>query len=215
MLLPTSLCLPHLFLFDVYVRAPLYLLPTNEQVMQRMDNKLQYTGNPRHDPRNKNNHRLLSLPPAGPLPDGIATLHAATSLLGPTRIPGDGAASTANSGGTTGVMQDWANRTKAPPAGDHGYLVASPDVVEFTSYAVGGKFEASVRLMNATAVTRSLAVLPLSTQFFSIAKVAYPSDSTGSLAPGMAVTITVCFEPDSLADYEDFLTVSCCFCSQE
>ena len=185
----------------------------NHQVMQRMANKLQYTGNPRHDPRNKNNHRLLSLPPAGPLPDGIATLHAATGLLGPTTIPGgggDGASGNRNdnANGTTGVMQEWASRTKAAPPGDHGYLVASPDVVEFTSYAVGGKFEASVRLTNATAVTRSLAVLPLTTQFFSIAKVAYPSESTGSLAPGMAVTVTVCFEPDSLADYEDFLTVS-------
>jgi hypothetical protein len=173
------------------------------KVMFRMEKKLQFTGNPRHDPRNKNHHRLLTLAPAGPAPDGVATLRAATGLLGPTGIPGDGNPL----GGTAGVLQQWGRRTKAPPPGDHGFLVASPDVVEFTAYAVAGRYEAAVRVANVTAVARSLAILPLATQFFSVASVVYPSAWAGSLAPGMAVTITVRFEPDSLADYEDFLTV--------
>jgi hypothetical protein len=68
-------------------------------------------------------------------------------------------------------------------------------------------YESSVLIRNMTAVTRTLTVLPLSSQFFCVAAVAYPSKDQGTLAPGMAVKVTVRFEPDSLADYEDHLTI--------
>ena len=57
-----------------------------------------------------------------------------------------------------------------------------------------------------TAVARN-GVLPLATQFFSLAAIEYPSAVDGTLAPGMAVKATVRFEPDSLANYEDHLSV--------
>jgi len=188
------------------------------KVLQRMDKKLKFRGNPRFDPANLNHHRLLTLPPQGPaIPEdpeaeakgnggggggghGATQQFAATTtgLLGPTDLPPDG---------TAGVLAAWAGRSKRAPPGDHGYFVVAPDVVEFTSYDVAGEYESSVHIRNVTAVARSLQILPLTSQFFSVSDVAYPNKDVGSLAPGMSVRVTVKFEPDSLADYDDFLTV--------
>ena len=93
------------------------------------------------------------------------------------------------------------------PAGDHNYMVAQPNVVEFLEYEVDGIYECPLYIRNATAVSRGITILPSTSQFFSFSKIEYPGKDRGILAPGMAVKITVRFQPDSLANYED--TVAC------
>ena len=93
------------------------------------------------------------------------------------------------------------------PAGDHNYLVAQPDVVEFLDYAVDEEYESFLFIRNATAVSRSITILPPATPFFSFTHIEFPSKTKSQLAPGMAAKVTVRFKPDSLADYEDYCTV--------
>lgn len=96
---------------------------------------------------------------------------------------------------------------QAGPDGDHGFFVAAPAVVEFTDYEVDEVYETTLLLRNVTAVTRTLQILPLATQFFCISSMEYPNENSGALAPGMAIAVKIQFQPDSLADYEDQLTV--------
>ena len=93
------------------------------------------------------------------------------------------------------------------PDGDHNYMVAQPNVVEFLDYVVDGVYEKFLYIRNATAVSRSITILPPGTQFFSFPIIEFPSKTKSQLAPGMAAKITVRFQPDSLANYEDFCTV--------
>mmetsp|Transcript_28938 Transcript_28938/g.67308 ORF Transcript_28938/g.67308 Transcript_28938/m.67308 type:complete len:2187 (+) Transcript_28938:98-6658(+) len=165
----------------------------DRKVQERMDQKLMYTRNPRYDPGNKNNHRLLTLPV-----QGTDVEQDITGLLCPTGAP---------EGGTGAVIDAWAARTKAGPEGDHGFFVAAPAVVEFTDYEVDEVYETTLLLRNVTAVTRTLQILPLATQFFCISSMEYPNENSGALAPGMAISVKIQFQPDSLADYEDQLTV--------
>jgi len=93
------------------------------------------------------------------------------------------------------------------PKGDHGYVVAQPDVVEYLDYKVDELYTSTLYLRNTTAVSRGITVLPPQTQYFSLIDIQYPSDKRGILAPGMAAKVTVKFTPDSLANYEDCITV--------
>ena len=70
----------------------------DRKVQERMDQKLMYTRNPRYDPGNKNNHRLLTLPV-----QGTDVEQDITGLLCPTGAP---------EGGTGAVIDAWAARTK-------------------------------------------------------------------------------------------------------
>ncbi|GMH80067.1 hypothetical protein TL16_g08388 [Triparma laevis f. inornata] len=94
------------------------------------------------------------------------------------------------------------------PDGDHNFMIAQPNVVEFTEYVVDGVYEKALYIRNATAISRGITILPSTSQFFSFTKIEYPGESRGhgTLAPGMAVKIMVRFQPDSLANYEDLVT---------
>jgi hypothetical protein len=158
------------------------------KVLQRMEQKLKFTRNPRHDPSNKNNHRLLTLPPAAPLIPS-STIVNTTSSFGQQALPMGGAQGQGgsefksmtglmgpvSSPDTEQVMHQWENRKRPPPPGDHGFFVASPPIIEFTEYDVSGRYEAVVHVRNVTSVARSLTILPLATHFFAVAKVQFPS----------------------------------------
>lgn len=159
------------------------------KVLQRMEQKLKFTRNPRHDPSNKNNHRLLTLPPAVPLIPSSTFVNASSSSIGGggggDMVGGGldsmmsktmtGLMGPVSSPDTDQVMQQWENRKIPPPPGDHGFFVASPPIIEFTEYDVSGTYEAVVQVRNVTSVARSLTILPLTTHFFAVAKVQFPS----------------------------------------
>ena len=81
-----------------------------------------------------------------------------------------------------------------------------PPVVEFTDYDANVEFVTTIQIRNSSAVSRNLRVLPPSTRFFAMDTVEYPPGN-GAIAPGMSAKVTVHFFPNSLADFEDELTV--------
>jgi len=85
-------------------------------------------------------------------------------------------------------------------------FVVEPDIVEFHQFELGETYEMRLTIRNKSALSRRLRILPPPSRHFSITELKYPSDH-GLLAPGNAAYATVRFKPDSLADYEDFVTV--------
>lgn len=85
-------------------------------------------------------------------------------------------------------------------------FIVDPPVAEFTGYKVGQIYETTVAVRNATTVTQRLQVLPPSTPYFSISHEKFPAEG-GDIAPGLSCDVTIQFCPDSLADFEDFMTV--------
>eukprot|EP00294_Goniomonas_avonlea_P007722 CAMPEP_0114542258 /NCGR_PEP_ID=MMETSP0114-20121206/1745_1 /TAXON_ID=31324 /ORGANISM="Goniomonas sp, Strain m" /LENGTH=1773 /DNA_ID=CAMNT_0001726555 /DNA_START=29 /DNA_END=5350 /DNA_ORIENTATION=+ len=82
----------------------------------------------------------------------------------------------------------------------------TPNVVRFVEYEAGAVFECPLQLQNCTKIMQRLRVLPPASQFFSVSLVMYPGDD-GLVAPGMYCQCMIRFHPDTLADFEDLLTV--------
>uniref|UniRef100_A0A3Q3W7F0 Deleted in lung and esophageal cancer protein 1 Ig-like domain-containing protein n=1 Tax=Mola mola TaxID=94237 RepID=A0A3Q3W7F0_MOLML len=80
---------------------------------------------------------------------------------------------------------------------------AKPSVVSFTDYTVGNVYETTLQLQNLTSASRHVRVSPPTTPYFSVR---FPGED-GVIAPGMSCKYIVRFAPDSLGDYEDFITV--------
>ena len=85
-------------------------------------------------------------------------------------------------------------------------FVVEPNVIEFHQFELGETYEMRLTIRNKSSLSRRLRILPPPSKHFSITELKYPSDH-GLLAPGNAAWATVRFKPDSLADYEDFVTV--------
>lgn len=88
-----------------------------------------------------------------------------------------------------------------------GNFKAQPSIIMFDEYMAGMAYEQSFKLMNTSTISRRIRILPPSTPFFSISTPRFPG-SHGMIAPGMSCQIFVRFVPDSLADYQDSITVS-------
>jgi hypothetical protein len=94
-----------------------------------------------------------------------------------------------------------------------GPFLASPPMVEFFEYSPGERREVVLTLRNADTLSRSLRVLPPETDHFSADPPVYASgsrdtgQSTGVLAPGMAVNVKISFQAESFAPVEDHIVV--------
>ncbi|XP_031705648.1 deleted in lung and esophageal cancer protein 1 [Anarrhichthys ocellatus] len=85
-------------------------------------------------------------------------------------------------------------------------FLAKPSEVVFTDYSVGRVYETTLELKNLTSASRTVRVIPPTTPYFSIGLGRFPGEG-GVVAPGMSCKYTVRFAPDSLGDYEDYITV--------
>ena len=85
-------------------------------------------------------------------------------------------------------------------------FVVEPPNVEFNAYEIGETYELKLTIRNKSALSRRLRVLPPASRYFSVTEMRWPSQH-GMLAPGMSCSCSVRFKPESLADYEDSLTV--------
>ncbi|XP_077978029.1 deleted in lung and esophageal cancer protein 1-like [Glandiceps talaboti] len=85
-------------------------------------------------------------------------------------------------------------------------FLASPEAVVFTSYQVGQVYEMTLDLKNVSAASRQLRVIPPKSQYFSVGLGKFPGEQ-GIVAPGMSVQYNIRFVPDSLMDFDDFITV--------
>jgi len=87
------------------------------------------------------------------------------------------------------------------------FIEASPSRVVFDDYAVDETYNKVFTLRNSSSISRTLRILPPSSQHFHIGNVQYPGKDVSMLAPGMSMKVTVRFTPDSLGQYEDRITV--------
>lgn len=85
-------------------------------------------------------------------------------------------------------------------------LVVTPPGVEFTRYEPGRVYTFKVRVTNKTALSRRIKILPTTNKRFWLKQSKFPG-SQGMLAPGIHITITVYFQPDSLSAFNDEFTV--------
>lgn len=172
--------------------------------LSRIERKLQFLRNPRHDNRSRWHDKMLTGHGKDSTSQGIGT---GTHASDPT---------------TTATMA----------AAAVNYFVADPLRVEFSDYAVGGTYRAALMVRNVTALARHVRVLPPSGKQFAIGGVTFPAialkcndptevavtlngggggGSSGLLAPGMALRIFVDFTPDSLgADQSKVRTPPSC-----
>lgn len=83
----------------------------------------------------------------------------------------------------------------------------SPECVVFTEYNEGGVYEIPLSVTNVAGIMRRITVLPPTTANFSIGNIVYPQETHGSIAPGMALSLTIHFHADSPSEFDDFLTL--------
>lgn len=81
-----------------------------------------------------------------------------------------------------------------------------PEEVVFREYEPGEVYEIGLSFRNLSSISRRIRVLPPASRFFSITQTKFPA-ADGLLAPGMACQVTIRFAPDSLADFEDCLSI--------
>lgn len=63
-----------------------------------------------------------------------------------------------------------------------------------------------LQIRNVSATLQRVRVLPASTQYFHVSRLAFPA-AEGVIAPGVHGEVRIKFTPDSLADFSDELTV--------
>ena len=89
--------------------------------------------------------------------------------------------------------------------GGAGSFVISPPDVRFGDYEVGGKYSVTITATNADHVSRSIRFLPPATKHFTmeIPRTQSMNKSSGTIAPGISISLIVYFTPESLTDYMD------------
>jgi hypothetical protein len=206
------------------------------QALARIERKLQFMRNPRHDSSSRWSTRVLTVA-------ADAGSNSSTAPCSPAPPHGiSSSASTPKQQQQLLQMQQQQRAKRGPVAGEHGYFLSDPVSVEFEGYDVGGVYKGLVLLRNVSALSRRLRVLPPATQHFSVTAVTFPvtaadasnavaagggasstlmtvhgsgsaaaavvsSGGSGSLAPGMAARVYIEFRPDSLSNYSDKVSV--------
>eukprot|EP00752_Nemacystus_decipiens_P011479 g10191.t1 len=180
-------------------------------VMTRMQRKLRFRRNPRCDLESRWHEQMLTERPATTTPTTTATALQATAC--------DQSAEKMAARRKTLSKTDLLSLRPPQGAleGENGYFLATPAVVEYFDYCVGKTFTAELTLRNISCLKRSFMLLPPATEYFSLAKVIYPSSEidpasgvvtgSGELAPGVGAKVLVDFTPDSLGEYHDLISV--------
>jgi hypothetical protein len=68
-----------------------------------------------------------------------------------------------------------------------------PTNVAFANYQVNSVYEIMVKVTNNALVKKRIKFVPPASDVFTLAKIKYPSDISGDLAPGMSITMAVIF----------------------
>jgi hypothetical protein len=66
-------------------------------------------------------------------------------------------------------------------------------MVQFADYKVNGVYEIDVKCTNKSLVSKRIKFIPPATENFTVRNVKYANSMTGDLAPGMSLTMSVCF----------------------
>jgi hypothetical protein len=102
----------------------------------------------------------------------------------------------------TSTLKD--TKEAAEASGNTSFRV-EPHIVQFADYKVNGVYEIDVKCTNSSLVSKRIKFIPPATENFTVRNVKYANSTTGDLAPGMSLTMSVCFQAPSFADYDDKL----------
>jgi hypothetical protein len=78
-----------------------------------------------------------------------------------------------------------------------------PAELFFSGYQSNHLYESELKLVNNSKYIQRIKLTPFQTKEFVIAGVKYPRETSGDIAPGMSVIVTVRFRPSSLGDFQD------------
>lgn len=164
----------------------------NEEILKGMNHKLNYLRNPRNDINSVTNKMLTKNKKSIDIIDDIANAESETSV----KSSGSSSKKTKKSYG------------KAPPVSNNPLFQTEPKNLIFHGFNIGGVYTTSVSFRNVSAVTRMIRVLPPAGERFSMQPLKFPPNCKGGMiAPGMSVTTTITFIPDTLLDLNDELIV--------
>ena len=183
----------------------------NGGVLRRMNAKLEFMRNPRHDGGEADTKARSLL---HPLPAAAAAAAAAGANneegANDEFVPPVQSASATSSKVAKSALAASAAVQKPPrrvDPGEVGHFLCTPDRVTFTEYEVGVVYEQALLVRNVSSVSRRLRLLPPATAHFALERIEFAGGTHGTLAPGMAARCLIRFAPDSLGDYEDGVTL--------
>ena len=78
--------------------------------------------------------------------------------------------------------------------------------MQFADYQVNAVYEMPLKVTNISRVLKRIKFIPPSSDNFTIKNSKYPSGTTGDIAPGMSITMSVVFSAPSFADFDDAIT---------
>jgi hypothetical protein len=88
-------------------------------------------------------------------------------------------------------------------------FVCDPKIVSFIDFEIGEKYSKNISFTNISAVSRTVRILPPKSKLFGISPLRYPANcANGVIAPGMSVSCTLTFTPETLGDFEEYITVN-------
>jgi hypothetical protein len=154
------------------------------QALARIERKLHFMRNPRHDSSSRWSTRVLTVA-ADASSSSSSSSTAPCSPAPPHGI--SSSASTPQQQQSLQLQQQQQRAKRGPVAGEHGYFLTDPVSVEFEGYDVGGVYKGLVLLRNVSALSRRLRVLPPATQHFSVTAVTFPvtaADASEAAAAG-------------------------------
>ena len=86
-------------------------------------------------------------------------------------------------------------------------FAVSPPIIIFRDYIIGKLYEISINLTNKTQLLTCFKHIPPASEYFAIKDISFPKKDSSLIAPGMNAKISILFKPNSLDNYEDFLTI--------
>ena len=188
----------------------------NENIIKSMNHKLNFLRNPRNDPSAVTKMLVKSKASfANPAPQTVIgrssnesldlsndnnsqSYHSLNSETNDSKLE-------ASSKSLSDAKKKYG---KPPKILDNPLFKCEPKSALFTNYDVGKNYSQTLSFRNISAVTRSVRILQPSNPVFSLSPLRYPTNCNGGMvAPGMYVSTTVSFTPDSLGDYHDIIRV--------
>ena len=187
----------------------------NENILKGINHKLNYLRNPRNDPRSVTKMLIKSEA------DFVGAFEKNDAFGMPE---GSSLSSNQNADSIdyqeSGVTTDTSHTQSSPTSKtkrsykknyilkDNPLFVCEPSEAHFTNYDIGEKYTQTLTFRNVSAVSRSVRVLQPTNSVFSITPLRFPANCNGSMvAPGMYVSTTLKFCPQSLGDYSDAIRV--------
>ena len=186
----------------------------NENILKSINHKLNYLKNPRNDPRcvtkmlvkpESSFASLLNRNPSAILEGSSVSTYQNGESIDPPTIAVSSESNTTPSGGALKTKKSYKMKFLLV---DNPLFICEPSEAHFTNYDVGEKYSQTLTFRNVSAVSRSLRVLQPENGVFSITPLRFPVNSNGGMiAPGISVSTTLKFCPQSLGDYNDVVRV--------